>query len=155
LADKWEAPRLKRLRAEERGVTDVLFNPNALAVSGRIREALVRFPELEFLPVIIDRCGPFFIVHVTATVEASFGFLMRRAPAPSGNIVELYEFPVSYAPPTSFFRVRQPSDSAAGREGYCLPTIYTNKDGANVLLANCGTYLSAQSVDRMPGGMTP
>jgi hypothetical protein len=151
LGGEWASPRLKLFRAAERGVTDVLFNPNALAVSSRVREELRRFPELEFLPIAVEGCGPFFVVHVTAAIEVSVGFSVRRAPPPSGNIVELSEFPVGYTPPASFFRVRQPADSAGGRAGYCLRAMYANKEGADAVEAACGAYLSARPLrERVP-----
>lgn len=137
LASEWESPRLKLFFAE-RGVADVLFNPNAIAVSARVREALRRFSEVEFLPTSVEGCPPFFVVHVTSTVEVSIGFGLRRAPPPSGNIVELLEFPIGYAPPSAFFRVRQPVDSAGGRAGYCLRRIYANEDGARAVEAVSG-----------------
>jgi hypothetical protein len=145
LAGEWHAPRFRLFRAE-RGVTDVLFNPNALAVSAPVREALRRFSEIEFLPIAIEGCGSFFVVHVTATVEVTPGFSVRRAPPPSGNVVELSEFPVGYAPSTAFFRVRQPADSAGGREGYCLRAMYANDEGAGALEAACGAYLDVRAL---------
>jgi hypothetical protein len=148
---EWSAPRFKLFRVAERGVTDVLFNPNALAVSARVREELRRFRELEFLPFAVEGYGSFFVVHVTATVEVSVGFSVRRAPPPSGNIVELSEFPVGYASATSFFRVRQPADSAGGRAGHCLRAMYANKEAADAVEAACGGYLSAHPLrERMP-----
>jgi hypothetical protein len=151
LASTWTSPRLKVFRAAERGVTDVLFNPNALAVSARVREDLCRFPELEFLPIAVEGSDAFFVLHVTAAVEVSVGFSVRRAPPPSGNIVELSEFPVGYVPPSAFFRVRQPADSAGGRAGFCVRTIYVSEEGAGALAATCGTYLTARALhNRVP-----
>jgi hypothetical protein len=151
LAGDWDSPPFKLFRVAERGVTDVLFNPNALAVSSRVREELRPFSELEFLPIAVEGCGPFFVVHVTATVEVSVGFSTRRASPPSGNIVELSEFPPGYVPPTSFFRVRQPADSSGGRAGYCLRAIYANETGAAAVEAACGAYLSARQLrERVP-----
>jgi hypothetical protein len=144
VAGEWTSPRLKLFRAAGRGVTDVLFNPNALAVSARVRDELRRFRELEFLPISVEGGGLFFVVHVTAAVDVSVGFSARRAPPPSRNIVELSEFPVGYAPSSSFFRVRQPADSAGGRADYCLRAIYANKEGADAVEAACGVYLSAR-----------
>ena len=150
LADVWEAPRLKLFRPE-RGATDVLFNPNALAVSTRVRDELRCFPELEFLPIAIEGSGPFFVLHVTVAVDVSLGFSVRRSPVPSGNVVELFEFPVGYIPPAAFFSVRQPEDSSAGRAGYCLRRIYASEVGARALEAACGTYLIARALrDRIP-----
>jgi hypothetical protein len=121
----------------------VLYNPHGLAVSTRVREELRHFSEIEFLPVAVEGCGTFFLMHVTATVEVSPGFSVRRVTPPSGNVVELFEFPVGYVPSTAFFRVRQPADSAAGRAGYCLRRIYANEEGAGAIGASCGAYLDA------------
>lgn len=151
LAGDWNVPRFKLFRAAGRGATDVLFNPNALAVSARVREKLNRFPEVEFLPIAVEGVGSFFLFHVTVAVEVSLGFSVRRAPPPSRNIIELSEFPVGYVPPTALFRVRQPLDSAGGRAGYCLRTTYASEDGARALGATCGTFLIARALrDRTP-----
>jgi hypothetical protein len=85
---------------------------------------------------------------VTATIDALPEFSIRRAPPPSGNVVELYEFPVDFACPASFFRVRQPADSAAGRAGYCLPEIYVNDSGARAVTASCAGYWEARPLPR-------
>ncbi len=145
LVGEWRSPQFQLFRAE-RGVTDVLFNPNAIAVSPTVREELRHFRELEFLPIAVEGCGMFFLVHVTASVEVSPGFAIRRAPPPSGNIVEIYQFPVGYTPPATFFRVRQPMDSAAGRAGYCLNAIYATKAGARAVETTCSSYLKARAL---------
>jgi hypothetical protein len=147
LIGDWRAPRLRMLR-EQQGVTDVLFNPNGIAVCDRVREALRPFSEIEFLPVAIARFVTFYLVHVTATIDALPEFSMRRAPPPSGNVVELYQFPVDFACPAAFFRVRQPADSAAGRAGYCLPEIYVNDSGARAVMASCAGYWEARPLPR-------
>ena len=148
LIEEWRAPSLRLFRPE-RGATDVLFNPNAIAVSERVREELRRFSGVEFLPIAIEDCGSaFFVVHVTVAVEPLQEFSVRRAPPPSGNIVELFEFPTEYTPPADFFRVRQPTDSAAGPAGYCLRRIYVSDAGARALSAACGAYLEARPLRR-------
>jgi len=149
LATEWSAPALRLLRPE-RGVTDVLHNPNALAVSARVGEELRRFPEIELLPIAIDGHGTFFVMHVTTAVEASADFRVQRVPVPGGNIVVLEEFPEGFVPPAAFFRVRQPRDSAAGAGGYCLSTIYATEAGARAIEAACSPYLSARVVRRDP-----
>lgn len=139
---EWHAPQLRLFRPE-RGATDVLFNPNAIAVAPRIREALHHFSELEFLPIDLDQHGTFFVLHVTTAVEITPEFSVRRAPPPSNNIVELFAFPVDYAPPAAFFRVRQPADSAAGRGGYSRRNIYVSAVGARAVEDTCRGYLEA------------
>jgi hypothetical protein len=149
LAGDWRVPRLQLVRPE-RGVTDVLYNPNALAVSGAVRERFSCFSELEFLPIAVEGCGPFFILRATATVEVTPGFSIQRSPT-AGNIMVLHGFPTAYVPSTAFFRVRQPPDSAAGRAGYVVPCIYANAEGARAVEAACGAYLSARAVStRVP-----
>ena len=147
IVNDWRPPRLKLVRAKC-GVADVLFNPNALAVSSRIREQLAGFSEIEFLPIAIAGCETYFVVHVTATVEVSPRFSTRRAPPPSGNVVELYGFPVGYQPSTAFFRVRQPTDSAGGRAGYCLPELYASQEGARAVESACTPFLHARALRR-------
>ena len=147
LLGDWNPPRLQLFRPEH-GSTDVLFNPNALAVSVGIREQLQMFAEIEFLPLSVVGLGMFFLLHVTATVEVSPEFSVRRAPPPSANIVELFAFPIGFTPSTAFFRVRQPADCAAGRAGYCLRSLYMSEAGARVLEATCGAYLNARAIGR-------
>ena len=130
--------RLLKLQA-----TPVLFNPNALAVCAEVRDALAEFPEIEFLP--IEAAGTFFIMHVVTALEAPPGCSLRRSP-PSKNIVELRAFPADYVPPVSFFRVAQPSDSAAGRAGSCMSTIYASETGARSVIAACRGYMEAISM---------
>jgi hypothetical protein len=81
LASAWHAPSLKLHRPED-GATAILFNPNALAVSAGVRDELLSFPELEFLPVHIECHGVFHILHVTAAVELPTGSKARIAAPP-------------------------------------------------------------------------
>jgi hypothetical protein len=140
----WVAPHLKAFRRTGAGTdaaTDVVFNPNGIAVSSSARDKLRDLPGVEFLPVDIEGRGQFFVIHVTKLSDVTPGVTARRAPPPSGNIVELQAFPADYAAPGPLFRVRQPPDSAAGNKGYCLDTIYANDEGARALEAACGVYL--------------
>jgi hypothetical protein len=137
----WKAPRLKSVRRTS-GATEVMFNPNAIAVSSSVQDRLRGFPGIEFLPVEIEGEGPFSLVHVTALVDLTPEIRVNRAPPPSGNVVELQEFPAGYAAPGPFFRMRQPPDSAAGRRGYCFDMIYATDEGARALEAACGAYLT-------------
>ena len=103
LIEEWRAPSLRLFRPE-RGATDVLFNPNALAVSERVREELRRFSEVEFLPIAIEDCGTaFFVVHVTVAVEPLPNSQCggRRRPVETSSSCS--SFPrTTLRPPTSF-----------------------------------------------------
>lgn len=68
LGQAWTPPQL-RLHRPERGATPILFNPNAIAVSQEVRDELASFPEIEFLPILIDGHGMFFLFHVFAFVS--------------------------------------------------------------------------------------
>ena len=142
LATDWVRPRLQSFRRAGT-TTDVMFNPNAIAVSGPLREALRRFAGVELLPVDIEGegAGAFSLVHVTALADLTRGMQARRAPPPSGNVVDLQAFPANYEAPAPLFRVRQPPDSAAGAKGYCLAPIYANEEGARVIEMHGGAYL--------------
>jgi hypothetical protein len=94
------------------------------------KHALAHFPEIEFLPIDIGGVGTFFILHVVAAVMAPQRCSLRRSPV-SKNIVELYGFPPSYTPSADLFRVAQPDDSAAGRAGFCVRTIYASQGAHN------------------------
>jgi hypothetical protein len=127
--------------------TPVLFNPNAFAISTEVRATLAHLLELEFLPIEIAGFGTFFIMHVVAAVMAPQSCSLRRSPV-SKNIVELYGFPPTYTPSDDLFRVAQPDDSAAGRAGFCVGTIYASARGAQSVVAACRGYLGAVNVGR-------
>lgn len=143
---KWQAP---RLRLFGRRPTPVLFNPNAFAVSKEVRAALDRFAEIEFLPVRIEGFETYFVMHVVAAVAPPDHCSLRRAPV-SKNIVELFSFPSGHAPMTDLFRVMQPQDSAAGRAGFCMSTIYASPVGAQSVMTACQDYLEAVDVTDGP-----
>jgi hypothetical protein len=146
IALKWQPPTLTLPRSE-RDVTDVLFNPNAYAVSANVRNALGNFPEIEFLPIAIGK-DTYFILHVLASFAPPSGCDLRRAPPPSENIIELFAFPAGYAAQADFFRVLQPKDSAAGAARCCTRAIYASPTGARAIEGSCGRYLWAREVRR-------
>jgi hypothetical protein len=138
----WNTPALQ-LHRPNLGATAVLFNPNACAVSQGVKDELARFPELEFLPVRIEHHGTFFVFNVVASCELPAGSKARIPGAPGYNIVDIQAFPASFEPSMAFFRVRQPPDSAAGRAGSCVRSIYANSQGASAIATLVGAYLSA------------
>jgi hypothetical protein len=144
----WKVPAL-RLHRPELGATAVLFNPNAFAVSNGVRDELACFPEREFLPIRIEGYGQFFVLHVGASYELPEGS-HARTPDPPGNIVNIEAFLVSFEPSLSFFRIRQPAASAAGRAASCVRATYANAKGAQAMSAAAGAYLSATEVPRVP-----
>jgi hypothetical protein len=143
---KWQAPRLRLLRPRP---TPVLFNPNAFAVSNEVRAALDHLAEIEFLPVHIEGFETYFVVHVVVAVAAPHHCSLRRSPV-SKNIVELFSFPSGYTPAADLFRVVQPDDSAAGRSGFCMSTIYATSAGAKSVMTACHDYLEALNVTDGP-----
>lgn len=148
LAGNWTAPTLKLHRAAE-GATAVLFNPNAIAVSSGVKEALASFPEIEFLPVLIDGQGLFHILHITAAVELPFGSNARIASPPSDNIVRIDGFPQAFRSGQAFFRVLHPLGSAARRDGKVTREIYVNIDGARAIQTYASGYLAAFEVPKV------
>lgn len=120
--------------------TPVLFNPDCYAFSEAARDALVGCPELEFLPVCVEGAGVYYIMHVLAAIDVPAGTDLRRV-ADVGNVVEIYGFPLSFESDLSFFRVRQPPDSPAGRVGFVCSNIYANEKGASLLRGCCGEFL--------------
>jgi hypothetical protein len=145
LLSSWQTPRLQLYRPES-GPTAVLFNPNAYAVSEGLRDALSRFHELEFLPVEIESFGIYFVLHVTQAIELPEGCKVRRAPAPSGNIVTIESFPTTYEPQTAFFRILHPEGSAARRAGSACKAIFANRAGADAINSSAGFHLCAAEV---------
>jgi len=134
VGEAWTTPILK-LHCPARGATAVLFNPNALAVSDEMKDALASFTEIEFLPIRIEGQGEFHIMHIIATVELPAGTKARIAPSPSGNIVQIEGFPKWFATEYSFFRVLQPVGSAARRVGATTREIYASIAGARAIAA--------------------
>ena len=145
LESVWQPPEL-RIHDPAAKATAVLFNPNALAVSQGVRDALSEFAELEFLPVLIRECGIFYILHVTSAIELPPGSKAMVAPPPSGNIVEVEAFPAFYEPPSAFFRVLQPEGAAARRLGATVRAIYLSVEGSQAALASGAGYLVARGV---------
>jgi len=146
LAGSWHTQSLKLYRPES-GVTPVLFNPNALAVSESIKNKLASFPELEFLPVHIEGHGIFHILHVTASIELPKGANARFSMNdPSDNIVEIKTFPQSFEPQFSFFRILHPVGSAARKVGATTRKIYLNENGARAIMSIAKGYLVASEV---------
>jgi hypothetical protein len=142
LVADWVAPDLSLVRPDE-GITDVLFNPRAYAVSVKIRDQLAHFPELEFLPVNIRDHGIFYIPHVIANCELPAGTDVVTLESPGSNIIEIISFPPGFASPYAFFRIRQPADSAAGRKGAMVRRMYMNEVGARAFETVAGKYLKA------------
>jgi hypothetical protein len=141
LAGSWRAPSLKLYRPEA-GVTPVLFNPNALAVSEWVKAELSSFAELEFLPVHIEGHGTYYILHVTSAIELPIGSEVRMGPE-SGNIVQIGAFPASFEPEFSFFRVLQPTGSVTRRVGRTTRTIYLSVNGVRAIESCADGYLVA------------
>lgn len=146
LKDAWRAPFLKLWRPAA-GPTAVLFNPDALAVSEGVRQELASFPGLEFLPVHIEGCGVFHVLHVTAAIELPRGSDARIDAATSGNIVEIRAFPSTFVPTFPFFRVLHPPGSAARRKGprHTL-SVYLDDHAARVVESSSGGCLVAVPV---------
>lgn len=144
LGEAWTPPLLK-LYCPERGATAVLFNPNALAVSDEVKDALASFTEIEFLPIRIEGQGEFHIMHLTATVELPAGSKARTSSV-SGNIVQIEAFPSSFAAEYSFFRVLQPAGSAARKSGATTRAIYANIAGAIAIAAFSRGCLAVSAV---------
>jgi hypothetical protein len=145
VATAWQAPEL-RLVGPGEGATPVLINPNAYAVAPAMRSRLAACTGLEFLPIDIAGFGTFFVMHVIAAADAPHGTRLRRAPPPSGNIVEIFSLPTEFSPPADFFRIRQPKDSAAGAAGTCLYQIYAGPSGAQALDNACWQFLQAKKM---------
>jgi hypothetical protein len=121
--------------------------PNALAVSGMVRDRLAAFREIEFLPVNIKGHGTFYILHFLATEEVPSNSSVRQAPPPSGNIVEIHALPNSFEPTSSLFRLKQPKESAAGRAGSLVRGMFGNANGAKVILSAGEGCLAIEEVE--------
>lgn len=145
LVSGWRTPSLI-LHRPDRGITPVLYNPNAFAVSKKLKEALSHFKELEFLPIQIKDEDVFYVLHVVASLDLPFGSIAQIPGSPGNNIVDIQAFPASFNPLPSFFRIRQPSFSAAGRVGSCVRKIYVNAKAAQTINELAGDYINASEV---------
>jgi hypothetical protein len=141
IAVDWVSPQLI-LHRPERAATPVLFNPNAFAVSEDLRRKLARFEEIEFLPIELG-VGTYYVVHVTASVEVPARAVVRRGEPHGGNIILVEAFPRQTEVAHAFFRFSQPADSAAGRAGFSVRSIFVNKVGAKAVAEVAGDYLQA------------
>jgi hypothetical protein len=144
LGTTWSPPRLLLHPSEK--ATEVLFNPNAYAVSERIRESLHDVSEIEFLPIHVAGAGVFYLLHVVASLPVPPMSLFRRAPPPSGNIIDIQAFPHGWEPAAAVFRVQQPQDSAAGKAGSCALGIFANSSGARSIEFACGKFLEMRQL---------
>jgi hypothetical protein len=140
---------VSRLFYEGEDGTEVLFNPNAIAVSPRIHDCLARLDGLEFLTISVDGCGDYYIVHAVSAVEPSPEFVTRLGVM--GVIQDILSFPRSFVPPSAFFRVHQPVRSVAETNGFCTAELYANDEGARLIRELCVPYLEACLV----GGIGP
>jgi hypothetical protein len=140
---EWIAPSLQLHRPDQEA-TPVLFNPNAIAVSKRLRDELAAFSELEFLEVSIDGHGTYFILHAITAIELPARTSVRIAPAPSGNIVELLSFHDAFTCPPGFFRVLQPVGSAARRMGNTTRALYVGSAGKQAIERSASLFLEAR-----------
>ena len=143
LVSEWVAPRLRLYRSEEKP-TAVLFNPNAIAVSQKLKDELASFPELEFLEVLVQDHGSFFILHVITALELPPKSSARVASAPSGNLVELHSLPESFVSPSGFFRIWHPNGSAARRAGLAAKPIYAGSEGKAAVQRVASQFLEAR-----------
>jgi hypothetical protein len=141
LEDVWVPPDLGLPRPAAQA-TPVLFNPDALAVSGTVREQLSMLEGVEFLPVHIAGHGTYFILHVTACLDLPKGSRIQR-PIPGGNVVFITAFPADFAPTAPIFRLRQPPDSPAGRAGSCIRTTFLNFTGRQAVEMSCTGMLTS------------
>jgi hypothetical protein len=144
IAHSWKAPSLKLYRPEA-GATPVLFNPNALAVSERVRAELSSFAELEFLPVQIEGNGAYYILHVMSAIELPIGSKARIAPE-TGNIIQIGAFPASFEPEFAFFRVLHRRASAGRRVAATTRTIYLSARGVQAIESCADGYLVASDL---------
>jgi hypothetical protein len=145
LKESWTPPEM-RLWKPARPISPVLYNPNALAVCDKIAEGLSACDELELLPVNIESHGVYFILHVVACVPISQGSEVTRAPANGGNVVTVRSFSSDYTSGNRFFRLLQPPDSPAGRQDYCIHSIYLNDEGKEIIEQSCSGFLYGKAV---------
>ena len=149
LKDVWQAPQL-RLHRPATVPTQVLFNPNAFAVSDPVRSKLSVFSEIEFLPVQIAMHGTFFILHVVACIPIPEGCNAHR---PSnrgnpGNVVLVHSFPDGFHTKHPFFRLLQPADSPWGRQGGCMQATYLTAEGRKAIESVCSGLLYGAPLPR-------
>ena len=146
LRPAWTPPWLRVLDPQGRP-TPVLFNPQALAVSTPIREALGCFPEIEFLPVEIRGGGPYHIFHLTRAYDLPRGAVAQQSGlSVPRDLGEIRAFPADFQPDAAFFRIRQPTGSPGGQAGDTVPDCYASDAGAAAIDEVAHGYLAAVRV---------
>ncbi|WP_413665358.1 hypothetical protein ACG1BZ_09265 [Microbulbifer sp. CNSA002] len=136
LLSNWKVPKLRIY--SKSGPTDVLFNPNAYAVSGRLKEKLSK---LAGIPIEIRGEAPYYLLHVTTFIEFPEGAEYRLAAGPSGNVSDILSFSKCLSAPSGLFRVLHPSQSAAGKVGFCTRNIYLSDCAGQEVEKVCNGYL--------------
>jgi hypothetical protein len=108
--------------SEEGLLCDVLFNPNALFFSEKVREVIEPMlgKSAEWLPTLIRDVGTYYVLHPLESVELGPKAKVK-VNAVSGNYtwVDKYDFAPSQSLPSCFL-IRQAQDSAARRAGFCM-----------------------------------
>jgi hypothetical protein len=114
--------------SEEGLLYDVLFNPDGLFLSQKVRDNTepILGRSVEWLPVLIRDVSTYYLLHPLESVELGPNAKVKQNRV-SGNYtwVDKYDFASSSLP--ACFMIRQAAGSAAQRAGICLAEMIVNE----------------------------
>lgn len=115
--------------SEEGLLCDVLFNPNGLFYSQKVRDAIepILGTSAEWLPALIRDVGRYYVLHPLGSVELGPNAKVKKNLV-SKNLtwVDKFDFSSARELPACFM-IRQPENSAARRAGSCMRDIIVNE----------------------------
>jgi hypothetical protein len=114
--------------SEEGLLCDVLFNPNALFYSQRVRDAIEPMlgTSVEWLPSLIRDVGVYYVLHPLESVELGPAAIVKKnAVSKNYTWVDKYDFAATSLP--TCFMIRQAEGSAARKGGFCMLDMIVNE----------------------------
>jgi hypothetical protein len=127
LLDEW--PKDTAFSVSEEGLLcDVLFNPNALLFSQKVRDAIepILGKSAEWLSTLIRDVGIYYVLHPLESVELGPSAKAKKnAVSNNYTLVDKYDFAASALP--ICFMIRQAEGSAARKGGFCMLDMIVNE----------------------------
>jgi hypothetical protein len=127
LLDGW--PKNSAFSVSEEGLLcDVLFNPDALFFSQKVRDDIepILGKSAEWLPALIRDVGTYYVLHPLESVELGPNAKVKKnAVSKNFTWIDKYDFVPSTLP--MCFMIRQADGSAARKGGFCMLDMIVNE----------------------------
>jgi hypothetical protein len=143
LLNRWRPLRL-HLMDLERGPTTTLFSRNAVAVDIKTSLQLRDFGEIELLPIELETCGTYYLLHITASSQLPDEAQLRIGGTFGHASRKVVSLPGTFALQHRFFRF-QHGQRQRGTPDY-LDGVYMNCEGARAIEEACSGYLYGREV---------